>query len=217
MYDRPILNCGYPRNDILVGLVEPYEKKIRKYFRLEEDVKLVLYAPTYRKGRELDKYTLDYDVVLDALTKKFGGNWKMLLKLHPTMRQRSEELKYEDNLIDASYYEDMQELLAGSNVLISDYSSVITEFAFTKKPVFLYATDISDYAGERDFYCDYYSLPFSIAQNNSQLVENIFKFESKTYGEGIVKCFEKFGIKESGNAAGIVADIIEEKIEKLEK
>lgn len=212
LYDKEVVTCGYPRNDILIGDVSKYEKKIRKELNLDPDDKLVLYAPTYRNGRKLDKYDIDCKKVLNALKERFGGNWKMLFRLHPSMRQKSKDISYIDDVIDVSLYEDMQELMAGSDVLISDYSSVITEFGFMKKPIFLFATDIEDYSHERDFYCDYFGLPFSIAENNETLEKNILEFKSEGYPESIDKCFEQYGVKENGNASATVVDIIENAI-----
>ncbi len=209
LYKKDIINCGYPRNDILVGDLVKYQKKIREEFGIGADEKIVLYAPTYRNGRKLDKYGLDYIEVLEALKQRFGGEWKILLRLHPSMREKSKEIEVGNNVIDGSEYEDMQELLAGSDVLISDYSSVITEFALTKKPIFLFATDIREYSHERDFYCDYFALPFSVSEDNEQLKENILGFSYDNYEKNIEKCFEKFGVREYGNASSAVADIIE--------
>ena len=148
LYKGKILNCGYPRNDILVGNRYKYRQLIREKYGISIDTNIILYAPTYRNGRKLDKYNLDYDRVLNAVQNKFGGKWVAMLRFHPTINNLTLQ---QNNIINVTDYSDMQELMAGSDLLISDYSSVITEFALTEQPVFLYSEDVDEYVNERDF------------------------------------------------------------------
>lgn len=209
LYDGEILECGYPRNDILVRNSNSFHDLICKHYELPVMEKLALYAPTYRKGRKLDQYLLDTSQISKALSTHFGGNWTILLRLHPTMQEKANEYHYDKTCINATCYNDTQELLAGCDVLISDYSSVISEFALTHKPVFLYANDIKDYAVERDFYTDYYSLPFPIAESNEQLIKNIINYNIDYYQDKLSKFFTDIGMTESGTAASQVVDRLE--------
>ena len=181
LYNGDIIECGAPRNDILVKGWEKYVPEIHNYYGIPLDSHIVIYAPTYRKGRQTDKVQLDGNKVLSILKEKFGGDWYMLKRLHPTMSQRAGELDYNSHIINASEYDDMQELLAASDILISDYSSVISEFSIMKKPIFLYAEDIGDYGEERDFYIDYFNLPYSVAENIEKLISNIMTFDMEKY------------------------------------
>lgn len=217
LYTGEILECGAPRNDILVNSWRKYHRIIREYFKLPLDCHLVVYAPTYRKGRQTDKIQLDGIIVLKALEKKFGGQWYMLKRLHPTMTQKCTELKYSNKILNASYYDDMQELMAGSDVLISDYSSVISEFAIMLKPIFLYAEDMKSYGEERDFYVNYCELPYPIASNQIQLVEQIHNFSEQVYQENLKKYQKIIGSKETGSAAIKVVDEIYKWIERKHK
>lgn len=214
LYTGEILECGYPRNDILVSGWEPYHDILCDFFHQPKTKKLALYAPTYRKGRMLDKYQLDGESLLKALKQKFRGDWLLLFRLHPTMKQKECELLHSDCILSASKYEDTQELLAGCDILISDYSSVISEFAIMKKPVFLFATDIKEYAIERDFYMDYYTLPFPIAETNEQLINNIISFDLNNYEQKRKAYFKAIGMCESGNAAKQIVDRIQKEINK---
>ncbi len=127
----------------------------------------------------------------------------MLKRLHPTMVQNAAELEYGQFIINASEYDDMQELLVASDVMISDYSSVISEFSIMKKPIFLYAEDISDYADERDFYIDYFKLPYSVADSEDKLIENITLFDKEEYQDKLCDYNKKIGSKETGNASSL--------------
>ena len=139
----------------------------------------------------------------------------MLKRLHPTMTQRANELDYGSQIINASEYDDVQELLAASDVLISDYSSIISEFSIMEKPVFLYAEDIKDYEQERDFYIDYFKLPYLVSENESRLLDNISRFNRDVYINKLNTYFNFIGNKETGIAARTVVDEIYKYINKL--
>ena len=131
-----------------------------------------------------------------------------MVRLHPGIAEKSNFINYNDYVLNASNYSDMQELLTISDILITDYSSSMFDFMLTKKPIFLYSSDMDDYIKDRDFYFDYYNLPFSIATNNVELGNNILSYNEKDY-IGKVKSFIKENeIKENGNASVIIADII---------
>lgn len=217
LYSGEVMECGYPRNDILVKDTYKYRQMIREYFHLEESIRLVMYAPTYRKGRKTDVYKIDYKILCDALKKRFGGSWKVLVRLHPTMTNKSEELQYTENVINASGYSDMQELMAGVDVLVSDYSTIIGEFPLSGKPVFLFAVDKNEYAVERDFYCEYDKLPFPQAATNKELKDIIENFDEERYAADLSSYYERIGRKDYGNASEKVADRIEDVIENWQE
>lgn len=210
LYTGEILECGAPRNDILVKGWEAYAPRIKAYFGLPADSRIVIYAPTYRKGRRTDQIKLQGETVLQALQERFGGEWYMLKRLHPTMENRAEELSYTERILNASGYDDMQELMAGADVLISDYSSVISEFSIMKKPIFLYAEDIDAYGVERDFYMDYFKLPYSVSKTEAELLESIHAFDEEAYKEQLNQYHEEIGSKERGEASRITASRIAE-------
>lgn len=213
LYTGEILECGAPRNDILVNSWKNFIPKVHDFFGIPIDARVVIYAPTYRKGRQTDKVQLNGHEVLNALHEKFGGEWYMLKRLHPTMTQRADELSYDDHVLNASEYDDMQELLAASDVLISDYSSVISEFSIMEKPIFLYAEDIDDYGQERDFYIDYFKLPYSVSTDEEQLLSNIMGFDLGEYKNKLKEYHKYIGSKETGIAAKTVVDAIYERME----
>lgn len=210
LYNGYIMECGYPRNDILLQDTRDYRQKIIEYFNLPEQQKTVLYAPTYRNERNLQHYELDTRLLVETLAKAFGGSWTVLLRLHPTMLFRAKEARYNDYVRNASEYDDMQELLAGADILISDYSCVISEFALTGKPVFLYASDIQEYAVERDFYTDYYALPFPIAGNNEELMDNIMGFNAENYNPRVTEYLIDVEMADRGHASELVVNYIED-------
>ena len=108
-----------------------------------------MYAPTFRGGSQsikrtinVDDTSLDYDVLINALEKRFGGKWYVFLRLHPQLVARN-MLSNDKNerLIDVSKVDDMYEILAGCDAFITDYSSAAFDAAVMKIPVFIYADD----------------------------------------------------------------------------
>ena len=122
---------------------------------------------------------MDTNNILQTLREKFGGDWVIAIRLHPHVKKYSEELyEFGEYVVDASYYPDIQELLVSSDIAITDYSSCIFDFMLSKKPGFIFATDIKEYNTERGFYYPLESTPFPVASTNDTLAENIRNFDS---------------------------------------
>ena len=116
-----------------------------------------------------------------------------------------------EQVIDASSYPDMQELLCAADVLITDYSSSMWDMSLTGKPCFIYATDIADYQQERDFYTPINEWPFPIAQNNQELASVIQNFDEQKYAADVQHHHDALGSCETGHASQTVGDFIHSK------
>jgi len=214
-YKGEFLEVGSPRTDALFYSTI-FKKSIIQKYNLEEDVKLLLYAPTFRAKENAREYKSEaYSVVPDFLTlcnvitKKYGGMWKVALRLHPYIDTESVDLCKNENVIDMSQYEDIQELLAVSEVVITDYSSLMFEPAMVGKKVFLFTPDIEEYcAKERDLWFDLKELPFSYARNEQELFDNIMNHEEETYQRNVKAFFDYHGVHEDGHASERAAEFI---------
>lgn len=102
----------------------------------------------------------------------------------------------------------MQELLAITDVAITDYSSWIYDFVLLRKPGFIFATDIEEYNNERGFYYPLESTPFPVATNNIQLVENIRRFDNVKYQHDIDLFLKEKGCIEDGEASRRVVELL---------
>lgn len=190
-YSGEISLWGSPRNDIFFdkATVQSIRKKVFQAFRLSSQKKIVLYAPTFRSDRSLTPYQLDYKQVVKVCQERFGGEFVAFARLHPNVMERSKELNLEEQeVVDASGYSDMQELLAAADVVISDYSSLMFDFSLSGKPCFMFATDIEDYKMDRNFYFRLEELPFSVGDDNDSLAKNILSFDEQHY-ESVLKAF----------------------------
>ncbi len=208
-YDGVILESGTPRNDFLFNITEKEREEIKNKLGVKENEKVLLYAPTFRKGNSLDVYNLNYAELLESLKIRFGGNWKILLRLHPHLINLSSNIK-DENILDVTKYDDIQELLGVSDFLISDYSSLMFDFSITKKSCILYTPDLYEYtSNDRGLYFDIEKLPFEAVLNNEALNEAILGFDEDDYRDRLDQFLEGVGSYEDGKASERVADLIQ--------
>lgn len=204
------IDVGSPRSDAM------FESGIREYvFRrlnIDIDCRVLLYAPTFRavNGKAVKPKTeIDLFSLYDNLKIRFPGKWKIFIRLHPVLAHLSWTTGLPDFCIDVSQYEDIEELVAVSDCMISDYSSIMFEHAYVKRPVFLFSPDRKEYVGiEKDLLLDYDTLPFPIAETNEQLMENILKFDKKLYTAEVTAFLNRYGIHEDGHASKRAAEFI---------
>ena len=166
-------------------------KKVKEHFQLSENEKICLYAPTFRVSNSLNVYNIKYETLINGLKSKFNGNWKLLIRLHPNISNSAKDLSvYNCNIINATDYPDIQELLVASDFLITDYSSCIFDYAISKKPAMIYASDINEYKNDRDFEIKLEDTPFPIATNNFELMNAIEKYNIKKYQKLLTKFYD---------------------------
>lgn len=202
-----ILNYGHPRNDIFIKTEKDFQQSVKekvcKYFEIKTTCKIALYAPTFRDAHNVDCYDLDYDMLHDSLIKRFGGEWVILVRHHfklQNSKSATESIK-NANVLRATDYDDMQELMLVADIGITDYSSWICDFVLTGKPGFIFATDLEEYNNERGLYYPLEETPFPIAKNNERMEENILNFDDNKYEKMRLDFLEKRGCWENGDAA----------------
>lgn len=209
-YNGEIMEVGSPRNDIFFTENELCKEKVQNYFHAKGK-KMALYAPTYRNDFGMDAYHLDFERLRGNLEKRFGGEWIILVRLHPhNMIDAESFIEYSDTIQNATGYSVMQELLVACDILISDYSSCMFDFVTTKKPCFIYASDAAKYKDEHDFYFDVDKLPFSLAQNNDEMEQVVLNFDDGSYQINLQELFDKVGLCENGTACKKVVEKIKE-------
>ncbi len=199
-YRGEVLECGLPRNDDLLHPDPRTPGEVRARLGIPADARICLYAPTFRNSHSLDLYDVDFARLKAALEAKFGGEWVILLRMHYYMARQAMAAGA-PYLYNATDYPDMQELLLASQVLLTDYSSCMWDFSLLRRPCFLYARDIAQYRGERDFYTPIESWPFPLAQDNDALVRVIGDFDENKYLQAVQKHHADLGSTESGTAA----------------
>lgn len=220
LYNGDIIKTGSPRCDIFINRREETYQYIRERYHMPQDAKIALFAPTFRGGSQkgnrqvfTEESTIDFKRLVNALERKFGGTWFVFLRLHPQLAAQLDQFPLSNgatNMIDVSQADDMNELAAASDVLVTDYSSSAFDVINMYMPVFLYADDLEQYTEERGrLMWDMYSLPFSVAKDNDELVENIAKFDAGIYKKKIEEFSQEYGVLEDGHASERVTGVIE--------
>lgn len=210
------INTGMPRNEVFFypERVAYLRQKVFDFFglSLESDIKIVLYAPTYRgltgykEGGQDIKITPDYKRLLESLGQKFSGKWVLFFRSHYFDSSLTEQLP--DSVVDATQYEDMQELLCAADVLVTDFSSSMWDFGLIKRPCFLFAPDLKQFIADRGFYTDPFTWPFPMAQNDDELSANILSFDQAAYEKALDKHYADFGSYENKDACAKVCEAI---------
>ncbi len=219
--DNQALSIGNPRVDCLFDNNSSFSArdKVFKAFGIDPECKLIIYAPTFRGSFEsyegiVDNQELSIDInqILNAANIRFGGKWLFAVRLHP--RLKDIELSG-DGLINMTSYPDAQEILIASDMLITDYSSMMWDYSFMSKPCLLFAPDIYDYSVRRGFYLPPEEWPFPIAVTNDDLIDIISKFDFDDYHKKVNEHHNDVGSYESGHACESVKDIIDKHISSL--
>lgn len=212
-YQGEILEYGTPRNDILLNNSQERISYTRAALNIREGVKIAIYAPTYRESGETDAYLKNMEDILQVLTSSYQGEWVLVIRLHPLVAAVHKDIyTYGRDILDGSKCRDMYELMEAADLLITDYSNTMFEFAMMYKPVFLLTKDLKKYQGGRGFYFEPKELPFSIAITEEELSGNLEEFFMPAYRKNIEEFFQNVDIKESGSASKKTAERIKEVI-----
>lgn len=212
-YDGEIKKTGFPRNDILVTRNDSLEKKVYDFYNIDPQKKILLYAPTFRDNGSVSAYQYDFDILIKSLERKFGGEYILLIRLHPNVRMSLNKIYNSSHIIDASKYPDMQELIIASDVLITDFSSCMFDAMIANKKVFLLANDYDEYIkSERKLLFDIKKLPFPFENNIKELSKLISKFDLEKYSRDVSSFYKQVGLFEDGKSAKRVANIVIKKM-----
>ena len=156
-FEGEMLEVGYPRNDVLSApRGERVRDRVRAALGLSDGVTAVLYAPTWRDDEFYTPGEPPAELALDpaAVLSTLGPGHALLCRLHPKMSSRS-RLPRLPGVTDVSSYPDAHELYLAADVLVTDYSSVMFDFAVTGKPILHYTYDLDAYRDSiRGFYFD---------------------------------------------------------------
>ena len=211
MFKGKTVRIGSPRSDILFD--RSIRKKVLSNIGINENARICLYVPTYRL-EECEKTSsmtilLDMNILLKALNDKWVGEWFLLVRLHPSLKIGENKLPPNIHIKNVGTYPNSEELVAASDVLITDYSSIMFEQAYRKLPIFLYAPDRWEYIDvERGLLIDYEKLPFPIAESNEELHQCIKSFEQKAYEKKVTDFLDFYGVHEDGHASERAAKFI---------
>lgn len=164
---------GLPRTDLLFSKKQ-LEKRSKKFFDQYPELKqkkLILYAPTFR-DQEADHPRVMLN--LDKMAKELPDEYCLGLRLHPFVADHFQfDAKYQGKIYDFSSYDNLNTLLISTDILISDYSSIIFEYCVFGRPMIFYAYDLEEFSDHgRGFYKDYESyVPGPVVKTTEELLK----------------------------------------------
>lgn len=216
-YKNPFLKVGCPRNDMLINEDANQRKEIRSKLGLDDETKLLIYAPTFRrrfKKKGMDISGIDLDNVIAQLEKTYGCKWVCGIRGHHEIGSLVRE-ENNSKVIDLTSYPDMADLMLAGDMLITDYSSCAGDFALTHRPVILFIQDLEEYTTkDRTLLFDIDKSPYIYAETNEQLIDiikNIKKVDIKKNCDDILEFYETY---ETGKATDEVVKIMLEALKK---
>ena len=211
-YRGPCIDIGLPRNDILARNDPADEARVRKKLGIPADTGVLLYAPTFRDADTragcAQPVPLDLSRALDAFEETTRRPWVCLVRAH--YQSLGLDLSRGDpRLMGATAYPEMAELLRVADALITDYSCCAGDFALRGKPVFLYISDIDDYAAHsRALWIDPRDTPYRCARTQEALEALIRSDTPERSADNCRAVLAFYGAHETGRAAEAAAQYI---------
>ncbi|MFG2889676.1 CDP-glycerol glycerophosphotransferase family protein [Streptomyces sp. NPDC048248] len=213
--ERTLLRVGYPRNDALVRAREREAELGRRErgdlaaeLGIAEDRTVLLYAPTFRRaGGRHGRFELPFDV--ERFADQFGDRYVLLVRSHylnhvvlpPTVQGR---------VIDVSARHDITPVLQLADGLITDYSSVMFDYALLDRPLVFFTYDYDEYVHEgRGTYFDLLEhAPGPVVRTEEDFYETVKSFETQSleYAAARREFVDRFGEYDRGNAAQSIVD-----------
>ena len=212
LYNGWVMEVGQPRNDILLHKDQLFVQRIKAKLNIADDVKILLYAPTFRdhlESHEKSNSNIQLDRIIEELEKKTRSKWVVLLRAHSGSKLTFINNNNMHAYMDVTTYPDMADLLAVTDFLITDYSSCAPDFALTGNPILLYQDDINDYVNkDRTMWFRMDESPYLSANNMDEaiaLIRSITPEEARRNDNAILSFY---GTKESGEASKLICEEI---------
>lgn len=215
-FDGDIVESGYPRNDILRSPeANAIGTRVRKALGVAANARVVLYAPTWRDDARDDAGFKDPGrLELHTFLAGTPEDTLLLVRMHKVVATRVPR-HHTGRVIDVSEHPEISELYLASDLLVSDYSSAVYDFAVTGKPIVLFAYDLEHYrTGLRHLYFDYETwAPGPIVDNTTELaaVVSALLTDPSAPGEftdSYQRFIERFCPFEDGGASDRVIDSV---------
>lgn len=205
-----VIATGVPRTDIFFDAVyrENVRKRLYETYPVLKGRKVILFAPTFRGENRLNaEYPMErFDVghFLDHIPEEYV----MLIKHHPFVRKKHPvPEKYADRVLDLSGSSELNDLLFITDIVITDYSSLVFEASLLNLPMLFYTFDLKEYIDSRDFYFNFETfVPGRFVYEQEELEAAVCH---KDFEQEKVRDFaEKFFDARDGRASERVADLI---------
>jgi CDP-ribitol ribitolphosphotransferase len=203
---------GVSRTDVFFdkAFLESAKQNLLRLVPQSAGKRVLLYAPTFR-GEIMDAYSPDV-LDLEALRAALGNEWVLLCKHHPHVKRRPAiPQSCRDFAFDVTDSMTIEDLLCTADVCISDYSSLVFEYALFERPMLFLAYDLDDYFDYRGFYYDYNDLaPGPIVKDTDGVIDFLQHLDER-FDRARVQAFrQKFMSACDGHATERILQYVEE-------
>lgn len=204
-YEGQVLEVGTPRNDVLYTNNNPkYIAKVKEELAIPAGKKVILYAPTYR-----NKAGFDLALDIEKMKASLGDEYVLLLRLHYFVADKIADVS-DDFVINASHYPLIEDLYLVSDVLMTDYSSVMFDYGHLQKPMLFFAYDYNLYVNDtRGVYLDYKeTVPGPVVETTDEIIEQLADFDTLTQNvqKGLAEFYQEFCTFGRGDSAKAVVE-----------
>jgi len=213
-YDGEICEYGYPGNDLLSrGDTPGLAARVRARLGLPEGKKVVLYAPTWRDNQVYAngrRYRFDMRLDLERAWRELGPDYVFLIRGHHHMADDVPAGMRDGFAVNVTAYPDITELYLVADVLVTDYSSAMFDYAVTGRPMVFFSYDLAEYRDNlRGFYFDFEAeAPGPLLATSAEVIEALRDSDSvaASYRDAYQRFAARFCSLEDGKAAARICD-----------
>lgn len=199
---------GLPRNDELFYVKQSEINQIKRELNIPKSKKVILYAPTFREySRDKNGCIIAPPINIEKWKEKLSDQYIVLFRAHYEVNNVL-GIQNDDFIYNMSDYENLNKLMKISDILISDYSSIMFDYSILKRPIYSYAYDYEEYLEKRGIYINIKEeLPNGICMQEDELLEKIVDCDFEKEKTKTEVFFEKY-IETNGNASKYIDNII---------
>ena len=206
-----VLEAGYPRNDRLINATEEERQALRAKLGIPEGKRAILYTPTFRDDQHVSGRGYDYRPAIDfgRLREQLGDGYVVLFRAHYLVASAFDFSAYPGFVLDVSGVEEINDLYLASDLMVTDYSSTMFDYANLRRPILFYMYDLEQYRDHlRGFYFDLSELPGSILTREEQLAPAILETEQFVWTPEWEAFRRRFAPLDDGQAARRVTETV---------
>lgn len=170
---KAIRMIGFPRNDELFHITAEKKEKIKEQLQIPSDKKVILYAPTWRDSKDGGlSYEFIPPIQMNKWKSALSKDYVMLFRMHTFTTKF--EMTYDEFARDVSTYDNLNHILAITDVLITDYSTIVYDAAIAGIPFICFGFDYDIYRDERGFYFDLNDVyPGGVLKTEDEVISRI--------------------------------------------
>ena len=212
-FKKEMLETGYPRNDSLFRHNNPDDiKEIKNKLGIDENKKVMLYAPTWRDDSSfgLGRYLYTAELNIDAMKEAFSDEYILIIKHHYLVEDNTDWTVYDGYVRVFDQTVDIAQMYLIADILITDYSSVMFDYSILKRPMYFYCYDLERYKDVlRGFYFDFENnAPGPISLTTTELIEDIKNEKHAAYSDKYAEFVSLYNPWDNINSSKNVLDVI---------